>query len=188
MAYQKLLDNMSYSLSDSDLKQLLGNDAKIMKYSQLSDVNSIEQLLPNATFDYVILLVELKDDVGHWECVVRCGKIIFFFDSYGARVDKQLLYAPKQLRKDLDQKYPLLSYLLNKALEDGFHVMFSTYKYQVQNGNINTCGRWCVVFINYMKHSPQKQQNFEDFCGYILNSAKKYQFKDLDMLVTHFTS
>ena len=69
MAYQKLLDNMSYSLSDSDLKQLLGNDAKIMKYSQLSDVNSIEELLPNSAFDYVIILVELKDDVGHWECV-----------------------------------------------------------------------------------------------------------------------
>ena len=188
MAYQKLLDNMNYSLSDSDLKQLLGNDAKIMKYSQLSDVNSIEELLPNSAFDYVILLTETAEDSGHWHCLVRCNKNIFHFDSYGNRPDKNLLYCPKQLRRELEQKYPLLSYLLNKAEDDGYHVMFSTYQYQKKNGSVMTCGRHIVVFINYMKHSPQDKQNFEDYNKYILDGCKKYGYKDPDMLVTYLTT
>ena len=188
MSYQKLLDDMSYSLSDADLKQLLGNDMRIIKYSQLSDYKSIQQLLPNETFDHIILLVELLENVGHYECIVRVGQSIFFFDSYGVRPDKALLFAKKQFRRELGQKWPLLSYLLNKAEDENFNVMFSTFPYQKKDNYISTCGRWCALFIYYMKHAKPRQQNFTGFHKYVTSQAKKYEYKSLDMWATHATT
>lgn len=188
MAYEKLLEDMSYSLSDLDLKALLGNDGRIIKYNQLSDYDSIKPLLPNEAFDSIIILVELQENVGHYECIVRAKQNIFFFDSYGVRPDKSLLFAKKQFRRELGQKYPLLSHLLNRAKDDGFHVMFNTFPYQDKSNAINTCGRWCAVFINYMKHASPKKQNFVAFNKYVKSEAIKYQFKSLDMWVTHTTT
>ena len=169
------------------MKQLLGNDARIIKYSQLSDYASIDKLLPNK-FDYVILLVELVENVGHFECLVRNGNNIFFFDPYGVRVDKSLLFADKQVRRELGQKYPLLSHMLNDALDAGFNVQFNSYQYQEKNGNINTCGRWCSVFINFMKRADEKHKNLISFNTYVLQSAKAQEFKNLDMWVTAITT
>ena len=181
-------DDVEYALSDADIRKVLPN-AKIMKYNQLSDINTIQQLLPARLgpqpnqFDYVFILVELVENVGHWICLVRIGDSILFFDSFGARPDKQLLYAKKQVRRELGQKYPLMSHLLNRALDDGFHIEFNSFQYQSKAGHVQTCGRWVIVFINYMMRAG-KDRSFDGFHKYIMNTAKNYMIKDLDYLVT----
>ena len=44
------------ALSDSDLRRILGAGTKIIKYSELSRFQSLDQLLPNA-IDYCIIPV-----------------------------------------------------------------------------------------------------------------------------------
>ena len=53
------------SLSDTDLRHILGSDLKILKYSELSKVDSLDTLFP-AELDYCIILIEEELDSGHW--------------------------------------------------------------------------------------------------------------------------
>ena len=57
-------------LSDADLKHILGDDLKIVKYRDLSKEASLESLLPKAT-DYCIILIEEEQDSGHWVALMR---------------------------------------------------------------------------------------------------------------------
>ena len=56
-------------LSDTELKNILGKDLKIVMYPDLAKYSTIEQLLPNP-FDYCIILIvesENKFNIsGHW--------------------------------------------------------------------------------------------------------------------------
>jgi hypothetical protein len=169
-------------LSDMDIRGFLPN-ARIMPYHELKNYKTIEQVLPNQV-DHVIIHVAVnRPQSGHWECLFRDGKNIFFFDSYSYRPDKQLMFSKKQYRKILGQKFPFLSYILNNAVDNGYHVMFNNFKYQDEHPDISTCGYWCVLFIKYMLHSTPKQRNFIGFNEYIETMATRYQMKDLDYLV-----
>ena len=66
-------------LSDADLKHILGDDLKIVKYRDLSKEASLESLLPKAT-DYCIILIEEEQDSGHWVALMRYDNTVEFFD------------------------------------------------------------------------------------------------------------
>ena len=57
-------------LSDADLRTILGDNLKIIKYSELESVDSLEELLPNSK-DYLIMLYETEEDSGHWVAMLR---------------------------------------------------------------------------------------------------------------------
>ena len=84
-----VLQVMRTPLSDSDLKDILGNDLKIIVYSDLSKINNLRQLLTNER-DCVVILYEEKRLSGHWTCLTREGDLFTFFDPYGIPVDSQL--------------------------------------------------------------------------------------------------
>jgi hypothetical protein len=46
-------------LSDADLRNLLGNDLKILKYSELANYEDLDQLLTKPT-DYCIILLRRR--------------------------------------------------------------------------------------------------------------------------------
>ena len=52
------------ALSDADLQRILGDDAKIIKYSELSHLNDLDELLPKDK-DYCVVLYEERLDRGH---------------------------------------------------------------------------------------------------------------------------
>ena len=54
-----LLKLVHKPLSDDDLRRVLGDDLKIIKYSDLDNYNDLDELLPN-TVDYCIILYEKK--------------------------------------------------------------------------------------------------------------------------------
>jgi hypothetical protein len=172
-------DRLNYALSDDDIKKY---GLRIVNYGDLRKYKNIDELLPNPKFDSVVFFVERErtseNIQGHWNCLVRCdNKNLFFFDSYGERVDKCLLWSDNQTRKVSNQNFPLLSYLLNQALDDGYTVEFNVFQFQEDNTpeqQINTCGKWCIVFINYMKHCKKAKRNFEGFHDYIMENCKEY--------------
>ena len=77
------------SLSDTDLRKLLGTDLKIVKYSDLANVQDLDALLPQPQ-DYCIVLYEEMPNAGHWTGLLKYDDRYEHFDSYGVAPDKEL--------------------------------------------------------------------------------------------------
>jgi hypothetical protein len=148
-----LNDKVTLPLGDADIRgRLFDKSVKIIVYEDLANYKNIQQLLPRSK-DAVIMLYQRKENYGHWVAILRNKNNIVFFDPYGCRPDKQLLWTPKYLREQLNQKTPHLSHLLNSCLEDGFKVSFNQTAYQKDENAVNTCGRHCVSVVNYWMRS-----------------------------------
>ena len=65
-----LLKLVHKPLSDDDLRRVLGDDLKILKYSDLDNYNDLDELLPNPV-DYCIILYEERLNSGHWVCLCK---------------------------------------------------------------------------------------------------------------------
>ena len=53
------------ALSDDDIGTILGADAKIIRYSELRQIDDLDDLLTN-DMDYCSILYEDRPDKGHW--------------------------------------------------------------------------------------------------------------------------
>ena len=53
------------ALSDKDIRDILGDTCKIVKYSELSQYNTLSDLLPDLV-DYVVMLYEEAYNSGHF--------------------------------------------------------------------------------------------------------------------------
>ena len=69
MSVRKLIHE---ALSDSDIRTILGADTKILKYSELAGVGSLDELLPRLV-DYCIILYEESLNRGHWVALLKCN-------------------------------------------------------------------------------------------------------------------
>jgi hypothetical protein len=106
-------------LSDADLRTILGDNLKIIKYSELANVESLDALLPKST-DYCILLYETEENSGHWVALMRYTSVsdqdrFEFFDPYGYKPDSELRWISQQMRESLGQEEPYLTKLIKQA-------------------------------------------------------------------------
>ena len=160
---QEEINKIFQPVADDELAQALPG-VPIVKYEDLERFNSIEELLPNVRSAAVIFIATVSRNQGHWFAVMRSKRNIYYFDAYGKRPDKNLLFAKKNLRKEFGQNIPYLSYLLNKAVDDGFKVSFNEVQYQSDRPEIQTCGRWIasrILFNQYeVKNSPANYKKY----------------------------
>ena len=124
------------SLSDTDVKKVLGRSCKILKYNQLSKYSDLDQLLSKDK-DYVVILIENSFNEGHWCGLLRYNNMYEWFDSYGFPVDAYLKWAAMQKRKQLHEYIPCLSELLDKSNKE---CIYNSIKDQEMSNQINTCG------------------------------------------------
>ena len=68
------------ALSDADIHRILGEDAKIIQYSELSQFNDLDELLPGEK-DYCIVLYEDSPGKGHWTGLCKYDGVFEHFDS-----------------------------------------------------------------------------------------------------------
>ena len=101
------------ALSDSDIRAILGENTKIIKYSELARYRDLDDLLPNL-LDYVIILYEHSLNEGHWVGLLKYNSIVESFDPYGYIVDKPLSWVNLKTRRSLNELSPYLSNLLKK--------------------------------------------------------------------------
>jgi hypothetical protein len=148
---EKIYDKIYEPLSDEDLRKMLP-DVPIVRYEDLEDVEDIREILNAERSAFVLFVATVAENGGHWTALLRNRNKIYYFCSYGTRPDKNLLWAPKNLRKGFGQNIPYLSYLLNKAKDDGFKVSFNEVQYQSKNPDIQTCGRWVASRILFHKY------------------------------------
>ena len=154
-------------MSDSDIKEYLP-EAKILKYSELKEYPTLDDLLPEVK-DFVILLYEDSPNTGHWVCISKPREgVAEYFDSYGGYVDAPLKWTPELKRVGLGEAQPYLSRLFDKCPEE---VVYNKIKYQKDGGTINNCGRWCVLRILRMKAG----QDLNQFHKWVMKQDKKFK-------------
>jgi hypothetical protein len=145
-------------------RYLHGASNKILKYSELGKYynDTVEELLPEET-DYRIILIEQNYNTGHWVCILRYGKTIEWFDSYGIKPPNELNFISAVKNKFLGQKKKTLIDLLDDAKSRGWNVIYNKKKLQKLKNGINTCGRWVILRITMMKDMMFGLADFLDF-------------------------
>jgi hypothetical protein len=127
-------------LSNGDIMRQLNNKVKIIKYEDLINYNNVDDVL--GTWGAVIILVELKDNYGHWVLLFKTvDNKIEYFDPYALRVDDALNFINIKYRLENNSYYPYLSYLLYNC---PYPIEYNHHKFQEFGNHISCCGRWCV--------------------------------------------
>jgi hypothetical protein len=135
-----------YSLGDDDIRKLLGGECKITSYTQLEGIHDINELFDRKG-RAVIFFPQESANVGHWIGLIKDGKQIEFFDSYGNYPDKQKPDLETQRALQIDQ--PLMTELLEKS---GCRVIYNKVALQKTKDDVQTCGRHVVCRLLYSKY------------------------------------
>lgn len=167
-------------MGDDDIKKYFPN-AKIIKYSELSQYNDITQLLPKDK-SFFFLLYERSLNVGHWVLLSRYndnGKdTIEFFCSYGSKIDAPLTWTPIGMRKQLGQDKPYLSMLLDKS---PFRIIYNPVQYQSKKSNIATCGAYDTLRASELEKHNTTLEEFNE----MLEEVKKATGLNYDEIVAN---
>jgi len=133
----------AYALSNDDIQAILEPDTKIFSYPKFNQMSHIDE-----AFDRfgrcIFLFLTLSPTSGHWLCMFKRGNSIHYFDSYGEKPDAQREWLSQEQLDVLDESVPRLTQLLRAS---GYKIFYSTYQYQSEKNDINSCGRWAVLRI-----------------------------------------
>lgn len=141
MNKQLLTQLKAKALSNDEISRLLDGRVKILTYPELSRYKNIDQLL--SPYGCAIILYQTKKNFGHWIALIKQGRnVIEHFDSYGIKPDNELKFVKYNMRRELGQDYPHLTYLLYHS---PYRLSYNQYHLQKMKKNISTCGRWSVA-------------------------------------------
>lgn len=164
----KLKRDLSYALSDRDIKKL-NPRTKLILYEDVKRYKNIDHLLQ--PYDSVIILYEWKRtkdaSIGHYITVNRVNNgIIEHFDSYAIKPDMELAQI-----KDTSPAFKKMTgqdhkYLLNLYVKSPHPISYNHYPLQSLSDDVATCGRFSVIRSLY-RHMP-----LEDFAKLFLNKRE----------------
>ena len=157
-------------MSDSDIREYLPNDNNIIEYSEIAKYKDINEMLPHPN-SYKVVLFEQEDNDGHWCAIKTDGETIYYFDSYGNKIDHPLSWS-KDNNYKLGQGKHYLTNLLNKTNKQ---VQYNDVAYQAPSYDLATCGAHCVSFIKSGK-------NLKDYFK-MMKQLKKETGKSFDDIV-----
>lgn len=139
----KLKEIKMEPMDDIDISYYLPDTKNnIIEYNQLQKYNSIDDVLPSNN-SYKLLLYEQENNVGHWVAIKRIGNDIYYFDSYGNKIDNPLNWS-KDTNNFLGQDKKYLSDLFNKTDKD---IYYNDIQYQGGSYDLATCGAHSINFI-----------------------------------------
>ena len=171
--------NLSYFSSNYDLISALNcNEDSIIKYSELRNYKSLDELLPNLS-DYKIILLETDRNQGHWVCIIRMHNTIELFNSYGVPIDYEWKFIPDSIERLLGQSTRYLTNLVKK--NNKFKIVSNKYKFQSNETTIATCGRWVILRIELSKMGYK----LEDFINMIQKQVERTGMPS-DILVLYY--
>lgn len=135
-----------YPLSNNDIYKLVDGKVRILPYSELANYDDIDKVL--GYHEAAVILYETKNNFGHWTLIFKNedGKTIEHFDSYGLFPDDELKFVPENFRKENNEYYPILTYLLMKS---PYKKVYNNHRLQEKDNDVNTCGRHVVSRLIY---------------------------------------
>lgn len=178
---QEIKSRIPKPLTDGDIERHTGI-TEIVKYSELDKYKTIEELLPTDK-SAVIILIEDKLNSGHWVAVMRYGKTIEYFNSYGAKWDTDWKFINRMVRMILQQNTNEMTRLMDTAKKDGWDTIWNKHRFQKLGAKIQTCGRWCVLRIEMMKMGYTLPE-FYDF----IKKREKEMGEKSDFIVAKFVA
>ena len=154
-----IIERIGTNITDGDIKRYFGDGAesKILKYRDLADYPTIDDLLPKER-DFRIILIEDSHNSGHWCAILKYDKTIEWFNSYGVRPDTQKNMLGRVRNMMLGQQEDYLSNLMSAS--KGYKLIYNKARLQKQNPGVNTCGRWIIIRIICMKDMMMNLKEF----------------------------
>jgi hypothetical protein len=145
-----ICERIGTNITDGDIRRYFGDgvEGQILKYSDLANYNSIDELLPKPR-DFRIILVEDSVNKGHWCCILKYDKTIEWFNPYSGIPDRQKNLLGKARNMMLGQDEDYLTNLMTKS--KGYKLIYNKKRLQKLKQGINTCGRWIILRIICMK-------------------------------------
>lgn len=178
---EEIDEEKAQPMDDSDIRDFLP-DVKIMRYSDLKNYRTIQELLPN-DIDYAIILYQESENKGHWVAVLRYNKTFEFFDPYSSKngeIDEPLLWTPCIVRLKLNCHIPYMTRLFNNIDRSIYKAVYNPVKYQILRDDVNSCGRHCTFrILNLIK----KGRDLEQYYKHMLKLKDKYKL-NYDDIVT----
>jgi hypothetical protein len=141
-----------YSLSDDDIRKILGPDIKIITYPMLGEMSSIDQAF-DSKGRCVMLVPNVSPTMGHWVAMIKRKNGIEFFDPYGDAPEEQKDGLSQSKLQALDIDHPFLTKLLRAS---GKPIYYNTKGFQSENRNVATCGRHAIARLLYAPYSIDK--------------------------------
>jgi len=158
---ENITKRISTPFTDGDLERHMGvKPNEIIKYADLSQYQDIEELLPHDK-SFKIILIEDKYNSGHWVAIMRYGKTIEYFNSYGAKYDTDWKFINRMTRMILGENTNDMTRLMDGAKKNNWNVIYNKHRYQKLDSKIQTCGRWAVLRVEMMKMGYNNQEFFE---------------------------
>lgn len=140
------------AFSTDDMMKVVDGNTNVMAYPKLRHYNNIDEVL--GKHGACIVLYETKKNYGHWCLIFKLSPTtIEFFDPYCYSVDEQLKFIPKNFRKENNEKFPHLSYLLYNS---PYKLTYNHHRFQKLAKDVNTCGRWCSIRL-VLRNLPLKK-------------------------------
>ena len=168
---------MDKMFSIDDIRNLVGN-VKMVKFGDLDEYKSVEELLPKQK-DCVVIFWEIESaNIGHWTALCRLNQTYIFFDSYGHSEQEDFSFIPISLRSQLGIEKDYLKNLLK-----GKHVISNHIDFQKMKDGVDTCGRFVAMFLYIFK----KGYSLSDFEKIMKKNLQRGGFKSYDELAVAFT-
>ena len=161
-ALEEMKKTLGYSLSDADIRHILGQGTKIIEFKDMDMFKTIYDLLPNEK-DFAIVLVEQKDNSGHWVMLLRDKNRIEQFDSYGVTLETELNFVSQAINRMLGQSKQEFHALM-KTIDDEDELVFNKARLQSEDPTIATCGRHCCLraLMHNLGYSLEEYLQFLD--------------------------
>ncbi|MDR3550742.1 MAG: hypothetical protein P4L31_04970 [Candidatus Babeliales bacterium] len=167
-------------LTDSDLKQLLGNNINIIPYPNLKRYKSLNDCFGKRNF-FIIFFETESALSGHWTMMLRQGNTYEYFDPYGLGIDCDKKYIEERTLTKLKENEPILINMCHDAISKGFTVFANTIDYQRWSNNVGDCGRHCAVRASHANLTELQYYNF------LMQYMKDNDLSDFDECVSEIT-
>ncbi len=166
-----MVNSLKYSLNADEMERL-NPDAKVIKYTELNNIETLEELFKD-TDKIIILYLISSPFYGHWTCLFKNKYGLNYFDSYGNPDDFFLNCLSLQKRKELNEERKRLKYLTRNTL-----LIYNNITYQSPYSE--ACGFWVTYRLWNSKLSDV------EFLDMILNQNIKSFEKELTSVMLNF--
>ena len=139
---------MDIPLSPEDVQKICGFPIDVFIYSEFKNLKSAEEIFKYSNF--VLILYETKERMGHYCCLINNPEIIYFFDSYGIYLDKELMAISENFKKSHNMDKCYLSHLLVHSKKP---IDINDFQFQSFENKSQTCGRHCAFRLLNHKFS-----------------------------------
>ena len=161
MKQERLNELIHTPLTNRDLNKYGIDDANIILYSELDQIQDIGEFLP---YDkaYKIILIEYEKQTGHWVLILRHNDTLEYFNSFGLKPSEKDFVNDDLLNQELNQKVLFLNDLFRKELneKDFKQLVYNKKAFQDDNSEIMTCGRHVVNRLRCMLDYNMKLEDY----------------------------